>query len=345
MLPSGAALLLCGIKKGSVNRGRKDLRRAFLKLVAGAAVTAASRTPAQARKRFAPLAADVTSLVPFKASPFPFHGENPETHEPFLNVHDGARLGHQTARAGIRWEDETYSDRRTLLSLPAGFDLEKPAAIAVYFHGNDCTLERDVLARQHVPAQLAQSGINAVLAAPQFALDARDSSPGNFWRAGYFARWLAEAAAELASLHGQGAKAANFARLPVLLVAYSGGYFPAAWVLKQGGANRRIAGVILFDALYGDTEKFADWAAANHRRAFLFSAVGKTTRPFNQMLQHELQERGIIFARDFPKSLRPGQLYFGDVPDAVNHVEFLSSAWTDDPLRWTLARIPAFARK
>ena len=50
---------------------------------------------------------------------------------------------------------------------------------------NVCGVE---VGRQHVTQQLAASGINAVLAAPQFAFDILDSSPGNFWRDGYFPR-------------------------------------------------------------------------------------------------------------------------------------------------------------
>ena len=321
------------------------MRRDFLKAIAGAGLLAMIATPAGARKRFAALDGDIVTLVEMKASAFPFHGENPETRELFMNIHDGPRLGHKSPRGGILWEDDTYSDKRTLLALPAGFDLSKPAALIVFFHGNDCILDRDVIARQHVPGQLAQSNINAVLAAPQFAVDARDSSPGNFWREGFFALWLAEVERQLAAIHGQGARAADFARLPVILVAYSGGYFPAAWVLKQGGAQNRIAGVVLFDALYGDIEKFAEWAEHHHRRAFLFSTFTKISRTFNLQLQDLLQQRGIGFARDYPASLRPGQIYFGDVPDSVNHVEFLSEAWTEDPLRWTLERMPAYRRR
>lgn len=320
------------------------MRRDFLKAAAAAGLLALTGKPASSARRFKAIGEGIVALPEFKTSAFPYHGENPDTHEPFMNVHVGPRLGHQSERGGIRWEDETYSDKRTLLALPAGFDLSKPAAIVVYFHGNESILDRDVIGRQRVPAQLAQSGLNAALAAPQFAVDARDSSPGNFWRQGFFAVWLSEVAKQLAAIHGQGARTADFARLPVILVAYSGGYFPAAWVLKQGGAQRRISGVILLDALYGDTEKFADWVKAHHRNAFLFSSFSKTTRPFNAMLEAQLQQLGIAFSRDYPKALRPGQIYFGDVPDGVNHVEFLSVAWTPDPLSWTLARIPAYRR-
>ena len=55
---------------------------------------------------------------------------------------------------------------------------EGSGPVIVFFHGNDATLERDVIGRQHIPSQLASSGVNAALAAPQFAVGIRDSSPG-----------------------------------------------------------------------------------------------------------------------------------------------------------------------
>ena len=55
-------------------------------------------------------------------------------------------------------------------------------------------------------------------------------------------------------------------------MAYSGGYLSAAYALERGGADHRIKGVILMDALYGDEDKFAAWVAARRRQPFLLSA-------------------------------------------------------------------------
>lgn len=317
------------------------MRRGFLKLMLMAGVSAMP-IPAVARQRFKPLTDEILDLVKMRASPFPYHGDNPETGEVFLNVRDGRRRGHASPRGGTYWEDEAYSDQRTLCYLPRGFNLGKPAALVVYFHGNNATLARDVVERQQIPAQLAESRINAALVVPQFAFDARDSSPGNFWRQGYFSSWLAEAGGKLAKLHGQGAKPADFDKLPVILVAYSGGYFAAAWCLKLGGAVRRIAGLVLMDALYGDTEKFAGWIAARHQSAFVFSAYSKSSRKWNVELQEMLKGQGIGFHRGFPDALAPGRRFFGEMAGDIDHAEFMSRAWTVDPLRWTLERVAAF---
>ena len=68
--------------------------------------------------------------------------------------------------------------------------------IIVFFHGNNATLSRDVIARQQIVRQLADSGLNAVLVAPQLAVDAQDSSAGRFWSPGGFAAFLERGADE-----------------------------------------------------------------------------------------------------------------------------------------------------
>ena len=148
-----------------------------------------------------------------------------------------------------------------LLQIPRGFNPRRPALMVVFFHGNEATLTRDVRRRQQVPQQIAESGLNAVLVAPQFAVDARDSSAGRFWEPGVFAQFIEEAANRLTKLYGDERARDAFQSAPVVLVAYSGGYQPAAFTLAHGGANERLEGVILFDALYGELDKFADWIA------------------------------------------------------------------------------------
>src|SRR5580658_6413948 len=119
-------------------------------------------------------------LASFENSAFPYHGLIPNYQEtgksrPFLDVNENGRLAHSSPR-GLHWEDETYSDRSVLLAAPQSFDPGRPGVIIVFFHGNMATLSRDVVARQQIVRQLADSCLNAVLVAPQLAVDARDSS-------------------------------------------------------------------------------------------------------------------------------------------------------------------------
>ncbi|HVM85818.1 MAG TPA: alpha/beta hydrolase [Candidatus Binatia bacterium] len=293
------------------------------------------------------------ALVAFDSAPFPYDGaippddtDGPDTDvdTPFLDAHDGDRRGHTSPRGGVYWEDQTYSDRRSLLYIPPGFDRRRPAAIVVYFHGNQAMLGRDVVDRQQVPRQLAESGLNAVLVAPQLAVDALDSSAGGFWRPGAFARYLREAAAKLAKLDGQGATAEQFARMPVIMVAYSGGYLPAAWSAELGGAGKRLKGLILLDAVYDETDKFADWIGDHQGSAFFFSAFTASSAQGNGALQDLLMNQGVEFKNDPPGCLKNGDVVFLDTGEGPVHNDFVSHAWTDDPLTWLFDRISGYPR-
>ncbi len=219
-----------------------------------------------------PLKDAKTQLVAFNASAFPYRGNLPGTNKPFLDAKDGKRRGHTTLKGDVCWEDTTYSDRRSLLFLPAGYNPQLPSLIVLYLHGQGATLERDVQMRQAVPRQISELGQNIALVAPQLAFDAADSSAGNFWRPGHFATYIDEAAERLMRLYGDRRAGAHFNVAPVVIVSYSGGYLSTAYALERGGAAHRIKGVILMDSLYGDEDKFAAWAAARRRLAFLLSA-------------------------------------------------------------------------
>ena len=82
--------------------------------------------PHEVHARVAPLKAPKSALVEFDVSPFPYEGLVPRTSRPFFDVtDDDGRRGH-SSRAGVLWEDATYSDRRALLFMPKGFDVRRP---------------------------------------------------------------------------------------------------------------------------------------------------------------------------------------------------------------------------
>ncbi|WP_205820995.1 hypothetical protein [Methylobacterium nonmethylotrophicum] len=282
-----------------------------------------------------------TALVAFDAAPFPYDGLVPGRGR-FLDVAEDGRRGHRTARGGVLWEEQTFGDNRVLLHVPPGFDPGKPATLVVFFHGHGATLSRDVLARQQVPAQVTASGANAVLVAPQFAVDARDSSAGRFWEPGGFSRFLAEAASHLAQAAGTPDRTRAFATMPVVIVAYSGGFAPAAWSLKDQGAGARIRGVVLLDALYGELDTYADWATGSRDR-FLVSAYTRFTQARNGELERVLARRGLPTGRTLPDRLTTGATFLPTGPEA-NHADYVTQAWTEEPLADILRRLPDGAR-
>ncbi len=294
-------------------------------------------------KPMAPLTSAKSALVPFEASPFPYRGNAPPDDKPFLDVENAGRLGHTSPRGGIYWEDQTYSDRRALLYIPKGFDPRKPALIVVYFHGNLARLERDVRGRQRIPRQLAESGLNAVLVSPQFAVDALDSSAGRFWKPGLFGQFMSEAASHLTRLYGDERAKQAFNVMPFVLVAYSGGYMPAIFAIQEGGASSRLHGVVLMDALFGEMDKFAIWLTARPL-AFFLSAYTPASRDENAELQRLLTERKVAFENTTVPRVRPGDISFLATGPDISHIEFMSHAWVSDPLKVLLAKIKGYPR-
>ncbi len=277
-------------------------------------------------------------LVPFETSPFPYDGDIPGKNTPFLDQRQGERRGHTSPRGGVYWEDSTYSDRRVLLSVPRTFDPGRPAVLVVYLHGNLATLERDVCRRQGVPRQVAASGLNAVVVAPQLAVDALDSSAGTFWQPNAFRRFLDEAGARLSDLSGS----SGFETLPVILVAYSGGYLPAAFAAEIGGVGDRLHGLVLMDGLFGEVERFATIVGSRAGRTTFVSAYSPSSREQNEELQRLLTGRGVALGRGLPAALRRDTVAFVPAGPDVSHGEFMTKAFSADPLKSLLGRVDAF---
>jgi hypothetical protein len=293
-----------------------------------------------------PAKEDQTTLVSLKSSAFPYFGNNPKTDEPFLNISKGDRRGHRSFNGRVYWQDETYNDNRVLMHVPENFDVRRPGVIVVFFHGNGATLARDVRDRQLLPQQISDSGVNAVLLAPQLAVDAADSSAGKFWQPGGLKRFVTESADHLAKLCGDPAAAKAFANMPVVLVGYSGGFVPTAWSLEVGGLGNRVRGVFLLDAVYGELDKFASWIV-NNRSGFFVSAYTRYTERHDQELMQMLREKGIAISDDMEGPLRPGSVVFVKTPDGVTHRDYVTHAWTDNPVREVLIKMastPALTR-
>jgi hypothetical protein len=278
-----------------------------------------------------------TSLVDFETAPFPYHGNMPGSDRPFLNAGEEGHRGHTNFRGHVFWEAETYSDDRVLLHIPPGFDPKRPAVMVVFFHGHGADLARDVRDRQLLPAQITAAGANAVLVAPQFAFDAADSSAGKFWEPNGFKRFLDEAAQKLAKMYGDPRSATTFANMPIVIVAYSGGFGPTLAVLDRGGVSPRVRGLVLLDALYAGIDTFADWIA-NNRSTFFVSAYTPHTEHHNADLEHLLNEHAVPYASELRRNHLQGMVAFLPTGD-ISHRDFVTHAWTDNPVTDILARM------
>lgn len=320
--------------------GRRLRRGGWVVLLLAAIVSGKASGPAQAapqREGAVPVSCTTGArswLVPFETAPFPYEGEIPDGGGPFLDQLSGGRRGHTSPRGGVYWEDTTYSDNRVLLSVPFGFDPSARPVIVLFLHGNEARLERDVCRRQGVPRQLVASGLNAVLVAPQLAVDALDSSAGRFWQRGALRAFLTEAADQLARLGHPGLEGA-----PVIIAAYSGGYLPAVFGLQVGGVAERVRALILLDALFGEVDRFGDTVAANLPHMAFVSAYTSASKAANAALRANLARRGVAIGEGIPGVLKPGVATFVPAPASVSHGEFMTRGFAPDPLRLLLGKL------
>ena len=259
---------------------------------------------------------DQTTLVSLKSSAFPYFGNNPRTDAPFLNISNGERRGHRSYGGRVFWQDETFNDNRVLMHVPENFDIRKPGVIVVFFHGNGATLERDVRDRQMVPQQITDSGVNAVLLAPQLAVNAADSSAGKFWQPGGLKRFIdGIGRPSRRTLRRSAAPPRHSPTCRSMIVGYSGGFVPTAWSLEVGGLGNRVRGVFLLDAVYGELDKFASWIEKN-RSGFFVSSYTRYTKPHDHELMQMLREKGIAVSRTWTGRCGPAAWYSSRRPKA-----------------------------
>ncbi len=280
----------------------------------------------------------LTFIAPLTAAPFPvaedaarwsggpfFAERDPVTGEPVRIVN---RQRYPRGRH--------YNDNRALFAAPPGFDPAKPFRIVLFFHGHFSEIEGALVRGLDLPGQVARSGANVVLIAPQLARDAADSSPGRLAEPGLAAVMLDEATALLRERLG-GSETA-WRRAPVVIAAFSGGYRATATVLERGAIDVRIEGIVLLDAIYGAVDDFAGWLRRAGHRSFLWAIYSDASRESTERLIERLLESRTPFARG-DVAAAPTGIRFLHVPTA--HTAVPVEGPPREPLATVLRRLGA----
>jgi hypothetical protein len=126
--------------------------------------------------------------------------------------------------------------------------------------------------------------------------------------------------------------------MPIVIVGYSGGFLPTAWSLEVGGVSDRVRGVFLLDAVYGELDKFASWIE-NHRSGFFVSSYTHYTARRDRELMSMLKDKGIAVSEDMDAPLRPGSAVFVETPEGVTHRDYVTHAWTRNPIEDVLVKM------
>lgn len=174
-----------------------------------------------------------------------------------------------------------YSDSDVLIITPKNFHASEKADMIFWFHGWNNNID-SALVFYGLSRQFAESGINAVLVLAETARDAPDSYGGKLEQPLTFRNLVSDV---LKKLYKEKIISKNCAAGNVILAGHSGAYRVMAGIAQNG--NLPVQEVILFDALYADTDKFMNWLTANndHRFIDLYTDHGGTRDETQNMLK------------------------------------------------------------
>jgi hypothetical protein len=163
-----------------------------------------------------------------------------------------------------------YSDSSVLIIAPKNLDATKKVDMIFWFHGWHNNIDSAV-AYYQLSRQFIASKMNAVLVLPEAAKDAADSYGGKLEKPGVFRALVGDVLKVLRDkkIIGEHCESGQ-----ILLGGHSGGGEAIAYIVENG--NIEINEVVLFDALYGGTEKFMNWINADktHRFIHLYTDYG-----------------------------------------------------------------------
>jgi hypothetical protein len=155
-----------------------------------------------------------------------------------------------------------YMDSSVLILVPKKLNANKKVDLIFWFHGWGNNIDT-AASHFELIKQFAASKLNAVLVFAETTKDAPDSYGGKLEYNNTFKGLVADIMQELKKV-----KAVSKKSEPgnILLAGHSGAYRVMAYMLANG--NMPVQEVILFDALYAQTDKFLNWIRSD--KSYLF---------------------------------------------------------------------------
>jgi len=174
-----------------------------------------------------------------------------------------------------------YSDSSVIIITPKNFKAKKKIDMIFWFHGWGNNIDTALIA-YGLSRQFAEADVNAVLVLAETAKNAPDSYGGKLEQKNTFDKLVKDVLQKLVHMHviSSRDRAGN-----TILAGHSGAYRVMANILQNG--NVPVNEVILFDALYADTDKFMNWLTAdkNHRFINLYTNHGGTYDETKDMMR------------------------------------------------------------
>ena len=149
---------------------------------------------------------------------------------------------------------EHYNDSSVAIFIPKGFNQTEKINFMVYFHGWNNNID-SACAQFDLIEQFSESNKNAIFVFPEGPKNSPDSFGGKLEEKDGLKNLIDDVLKYLSeNAKFKTAKVGN-----IVLAGHSGAYRVISFCLMRGGLIQNISDVILFDALYGQTEKYVHW--------------------------------------------------------------------------------------
>jgi hypothetical protein len=158
---------------------------------------------------------------------------------------------------------EHYRDSTVLIVAPKNLDVKKQADLVFWFHGWGNNVDSAAV-RYELIEQFVASKRNAVLILAETARNAPDSYGGKLEKEGMFKALVTDV---VNGLKAKRLVPENSIPGHILLGGHSGAYRVMAHIVQNG--RMPVDEVMLFDALYAETDKFINWLKTDKQHRFI----------------------------------------------------------------------------
>jgi hypothetical protein len=222
-------------------------------------------------------------------------------HAPFpdsarMNGHVGDSVFYSTA--------DHYHDSTVLIIAPKNLDAKKKVDLIFWFHGWHNNVDNSASYYQ-LTRQFIHSKLNAVLILPEAAKNAADSYGGKLEKPGVFKALVADVLTGLKekNMIGRQCEAGH-----ILLGGHSGGGRVIGRMVKNG--QMEINQIVLFDAMYSETETFMTWIKADttHKFIDMYTNYGYGPDSESHKMAKMLQQQSIPYIETEEIGLTPAIL-------------------------------------
>ncbi|MDD5766642.1 MAG: hypothetical protein PHW79_10410 [Candidatus Marinimicrobia bacterium] len=215
-----------------------------------------------------------------------------------------------------------YSDSSVAIFIPKNYRQTDQVDIVVHFHGWYNNID-SVLSTFKLIEQFSASEKNAILIVPQGPREAPDSFGGKLEDPAGFSRFISDVLAFLK----QNNKIKTQDLGNIILSGHSGGYHVISYILMRGGLSDKIGEVYLFDALYGQTEKYVYWLTCTDGKLIDIYTTDGGTKEESELLMEDLSGWKIpyIFRNESEltaNDLKDNRLIFIYSPNGHNEVQY-----------------------